>query len=100
MRVQKNSNMIKRERPCHKTIAIIFAPRLLRIGDDQWPHADDVGYNINKMRHTLVLGQDALFQSGARGHPIMRLSTFQPIDDEFGHVEPVQTTEHTGSCPL
>ena len=62
-------------RPYHKTIAIIIAPRLLQIGDDQWPHADDVGYNINKMRHTQVVGQDGRFQSGARGHPVTCLST-------------------------
>ena len=74
--------------------------RLLQIGDDQGPHADNVGCNINKMRRTQVLGQDGLFQSGARGHPIARLSTFQPIDDEFGHGEPVQTAKYTGSCPL
>ena len=71
-----------------------------QIGDDQRPHADDVGYNINKMRHTQVIGQDGLFQSGARGQPTTCLSTLQPIDDEFGHRKPVQTPEHTGSCPL
>ena len=60
-RVRKYTNTIKRGRPYHKTIAIICAPRLLQIGDDQWPHADEVGYNINKIRHTQVVGQDGLF---------------------------------------
>ena len=100
MQVRKCTNTIKRGRPYHKTIAFIFASRLLQTRDDQWPHADDVGYNINKMRHTQVVSQDGLFQCGARGHPITRFSTFNPIDDEFGHSEPVETTEHTGSCPL
>ena len=90
----------QRGRPYHKTIPITFAPRLLQIGDDQGPHTDDVGYNIQTMRHTQVVGQDGLFQSGARKHPITSLSTFRPIDDEFGHGEPVPTIEHTGSCPL
>ena len=90
----------KRGRPYHKTIAIVFASRLLQIGDNQGPNADDVGDNVHKMRHTQVVGQDGLFQSGARGHPITRLSTFQPIDNEFGRRKPVQTPEHTGTCPL
>ena len=90
----------KRGRPYHKTIAIVFASRLLQIGDKQGPNADAVGQNVNKIRHTQVVGQDSLYQSGATRHPITRLSTFQPIDDEFGHREPVQTPEHTGSCPL
>ena len=90
----------KRKRPYHKTIAIVVASRLLQIGDNQGPDADNVGDNLHKMRHTQVVGQDGLFQSGARGHPITRLSTFQPIDNEYGHREPVQPPEHTGSCPL
>ena len=90
----------KRGRPYHKTIAIVFASRVLQIGDNEGPTVDDVGDNVHKMRHTQVIGQDGLFQSGARGHPITRLSTFQPVDNEFGHREPVQTPKHTGSCPL
>ena len=90
----------ERGRPYHKTIAIVFASRLLQVGDNQGPNADDVGDNVNKMRHTQVVGQDGLFQSGARGHPIARFSTLQPIDNEFGHREPSQTSEHAGSCPL
>ena len=92
--------MTKRGRPYQKTIAIIFASRLLQIGDNQGPHADDVGYNINKMRHTQVVGQDGFFQSRARGHLITRLSTLQPIHNKFGHCESVQAAEHTGSCSL
>ena len=76
MRVQKCNNTIKRERPYHKTPAVIFASRLLQIGDDQWPHTDDVGYNIHKMRHTQVIGQDGLLQSGAKGHLISCLGVF------------------------
>ena len=90
----------KRGKPYHKTIAIVFASRLLQIGDNQGPNADDVGDNVIKMWHTQVVGQDGLFQSGARGHPIKLFSTFQPIDDELGHCEPVQTPKRTGSCPL
>ena len=90
----------KRGRPYHKTIVIVFASRLLQIGDNQGPNADYVGDNVHKMRHTQVVGQDGLFQIGARGHPITRLSAFQPIHNEFGHSEPVQTPEHTGRCPL
>ena len=100
MRVRKCTYMTKRGRPYHKTVAIIFAPCLLQIGDDKVPHADDVGYNINKMRHTQFVGQNGLFQSGARGQPITCLSTLQPIHDELGHRETVQATEHAGSCPL
>ena len=90
----------KRGRPYHKTIAIVFASRLLQIGNNQGPNTDDVRNNVNKMWHTQVVGQDGLFQSGARGHPITLLSTFQPIDDEFGHRQPVQTSKHIGGCPL
>ena len=90
----------KRGRPHHKTIAIVFASRLLQIGDNHGPNADDVGDNVYKMWHTEVVGQDGFFQSGARGHPITRHSALQPVDDEFGHRKPVQTPKHTGSCPL
>ena len=79
----------KRRRPYQKTIAIVFAPRLLQIGDNQGPNADDVGDNVHRMRHTQVVGQNGFFQSGARGHPITRFSTFQAVDNEFGHREPV-----------
>ena len=90
----------KSGRPYHKTIAIVFASRLLKIGDNQGPNADDVGDNVHKMRHTQVVGQDGFFQSGTRGHPITRFSTLQPIDNEFRHRKPVQTPKHTGNCPL
>ena len=77
MRVQTvHQHDQKRGRSHHKTITIVFAPRLLQIGNNQGPNADDVGDNVKKMRHTQVVGQDGLFQSGARGHPITRLSTF------------------------
>ena len=100
MRLRKCTNTIKRGRPYHKTIAIIFASHLPQIGDDQWPHTDDVRYKIHKMRHTQVISKGGLFQSGAKGHPIVCLSSFQPIENELGPGKPVQTTEHTGSCPL
>ena len=90
----KCTNTIERGRPYHKTIAITFAPHLFQIGDDQWSHTDDVGYNIHKMRHTQVIGKDGLCQRGAKGHPISGLSAFQPIDYEFGRCKSVQTTEH------
>ena len=100
MRVRKCTNTIERGRSYHKTIAVNFASRLLQIGYVQWPHTDDAGYYIHKMRHTEVISQDGLLQSGARGHPISCLSTFQPLDNKFDHGKPVRTTEHTGSCPL
>ena len=100
MRVRKCTNTMKRRRPYHKTIADISASHLLQIGDDQWPHIDDVGYNIHRNRHTQVISQEGFLQSGARGHPISCFSAFQPIDDELGHGKPVKTTKHTGSCPL
>ena len=90
----------KKGRPYHRTIAIVFASRLLQIGDNQGPNAYDVGDNVHKMRHTQVIGQDGLFQSGARVHPITRLSTLQPIDDKFGHCQTVQAAEHTRSCAM
>ena len=71
-----------------------------QIGDDQWPHTDDVGYISHKMRHTQVHSQDGLLWSGARGNPIACLRAFEQIDKEFGHGKTVQTTEHTGNCPL
>ena len=97
MRAQKYTNMIERRRPYHKTIAVIFESRFIQKGDDQWPHTDDVGYNIHKMRHTQVITQDGPLQRGARGHPISCLSAFQPIENEFGHGKPLQTTEHTNA---
>ena len=90
----------KRGRPYQKTIAIVFASRLLHIGDNQGPNTDDVGDNDNKMWHTRIVGRDGFFQSGARGHTITRLSALQPIDYEFGHREPVQSPKHAGICPL
>ena len=90
----------KRGRTYQKTIPIVFASRLLQIGDNQGPNADDVGNNVDEMWHTQVVGQDGLFQSGTRGHPITRLSALQPIHNELGHCEPVQTPEHTGRCTL
>ena len=87
-------------RPYHKTIAIVFASRLLQIGDNQGPNADDVGDNVHKMRHTQIVGEDGLLQSRSRGYPIKRLSSLQPIHDEVDHCEPDQAAEHTGSCPL
>ena len=71
MRARKCTNTINEE-----DITVIFASRLFQIGDDQWPHIDDVGYNIHKMTHTQVIGQDGLIQSGARGHPVACLSAF------------------------
>ena len=82
------------------TIAVISASHLFQIGDDQWLHTGDVGYNIHRTRYNEVFSQDGLFQSGARVHPISCLSAFQPIDKKFGHGKPVQTTEHTGCWPL
>ena len=72
----------------------------LQIGDNQGPNTDDVGNNVNKMWHTQVVGQDGLFQSKARGHPITRLNTFRPIHNEFSHCETVQAAEHTRGGPL
>ena len=92
--------MIERVRPYHQTIAVIFASRLLQLGDDQRPHTADIGYNVQEIRQTQVVSQDCLHQSGPGRHPIMCLSAFQPIDYEFGHGKPIQTTEHTGSRPL
>ena len=101
MRVRKCTNTTKTERSYHKIIAVIFASRLLQIGEEQWPHTNDVGYNIHRMRHTQVISQDGLLQSGAtRRRPTSCLSAFQPIDNEFGQGKPVQTTEHTGNCTL
>ena len=88
------------ERPYHKTIPIVSASRLLQIGDNQGPDAYDVGNDVDQMGHTQVVGQDGLFQCGAGGHPIPRLSALQSIDDEFRHSQPVQTPEHTKGGPL
>ena len=52
------------------------------------------------MRHTQVISQDGLSQSGVRGYPISCLRAFKAIDYEFGHGKSVQTTEHTESCAL
>ena len=52
------------------------------------------------MGHTQIVGENGLFQCGARRHPIPRLSALQPIDDEFRHSQPVQTPENTGGGPL
>ena len=70
------------------------------MGDDQWPHTDDVGYNVHKVRHTQVISQDGFSQSDARGHRNSSWSAFQSIDYDSGHGKSVQTTEHTRSCPL
>ena len=99
-RVQKCTNTIERGRTYHKSVAVIFAPQLLQIGNDQWPHTDDVGDSIQKKRHTQVSSQDGLSQSGARRHPISCLSALQPIDYKFRYGKPVRTTEHTGGCSL
>ena len=48
MRVRKCTNTITRGRPHRKTVAVIFATGLVQIGDDQWPHTKDVGYNVHK----------------------------------------------------
>ena len=90
----------KKGRPYHKTIPIVFASRLLQIGDNQGPNAYDVGNDVDQMGHTQIVGQNGFLQSGARGHPIPRLSTLQSIDDEFRHSQPVQTPEHTRGGPL
>ena len=63
-----------RRKPYHKTIPVVFASRLLQIGDNQGPNANDVGNDVDQMWHTQVVGQDGLFQSGTGGHPIPRLS--------------------------
>ena len=55
-----------RERPYHKTIPVVFASRLLQIGDNQGPNADDVGNNVDQMGHTQIVGQNGFLQSGAR----------------------------------
>ena len=53
-----------RERPYHKTIPIVFAPRLLQIGDNQGPDAYDVGNDVDQMGHTQIVGENGLFQYG------------------------------------
>ena len=63
-----------RRRHYHKTIPVVFASRLLQIGDNQGPNANDVGNDVDQMWHTQVVGQVGLFQSGTGGHPIRRLS--------------------------
>ena len=63
-----------RKRPYHKTIPVVFASRLLQIGDNQGSNANDVRNDVDQMWHTQVVGQDGLFQSGTGGHPIPRLS--------------------------
>ena len=100
MRIWKCTNTIKRGKPYQKTIAVIFASRLLQMADNQWSDTDNVGYNVHKMKHTQVVSQDGLFQSGAKRHPASCLSAFQPFDYEFGNGKPVQTTEQSGSCPF
>ena len=52
------------------------------------------------MGHTRIVGENGLFQCGARRHPIPRLSALQPIDDGFRHSQPVQTPENTRGGPL
>ena len=65
-RVRKSTNTIERGRPHHKTITITFAFRLLQIGDDQWPHINDVGHYAHRMSRTQIVRQNGLLQSGAR----------------------------------
>ena len=89
-----------RKRSYHKTIPIVFASRLLQIGDNQGPDAYDVGNDVDQMGHTQIVGENGLFQCGARRHPIPRLRALQSIDDEFRHSQPVQTPEDTGGRPL
>ena len=91
---EKCTNTKKEERPYHKTIPIVFASRLLQVGDNEGPNADDVGNHVDQMGHTQIVGQDGSVQSGTGGHPIPRLSALQPIDDEFRHSQPVQTPKH------
>ena len=38
-----------REKPYHKTIPVILASRLLQIGDNQGPNANDVGNDVDQM---------------------------------------------------
>ena len=64
----------KKGRPYHKTIPVVFASRLLQIGDNRGPNTDDVGNDVDQMWHTQVIGQDGFFQSRTGGHPIPRLS--------------------------
>ena len=63
-----------RGRPYHKTILVVFASRLLQIGDNQGPNTKDIGNDGDQMWHTQVVGQDGFFQSESGGHPIPRLS--------------------------
>ena len=53
-----------RERPYHKTIPIVFASRLLQIGDNQGPDAYDVGNDVDQMGQTQIVGENRLFQCG------------------------------------
>ena len=98
--VRKWTNTIERGRLYHKTIAVIFASRLLQNGNDQWPHTNDVGHKVRNMRQTQIICQNGLFHSLEKRHPISRLSASQPTYNELIHCNPVQTNEHIGSCPL
>ena len=95
--MRKCTNTIKRGRPYHKTIAVIFASRLLQIRDDQWPHTDDVGYNIHKMRHTQVIGQDGLLQSGARGHPISLMGVIAGSAEKWSKIKITELGNRRGT---
>ena len=75
MRVQETApTRPKRGRPYHKTIPIVFASRLLQVGDNQGPNADNVGNHVEQMGHTEIVGQYGSPQSGPGGHPIPCLS--------------------------
>ena len=73
--IRKSTNTIKRGRRYHKTIAVNFTSRFLRIGDDQWPHANKISHNAHNMRHTQVTCHYNLSQSGAKDI-LSRISAF------------------------
>ena len=59
------TNTIERVRPYHKTIAVIFSSRVLKIQDDQRSHIHDIGHKVHKMRDAQIVYQDGLLQDGA-----------------------------------
>ena len=52
------------------------------------------------MRHTQIVRQDGLPQSGKKWNSVSSLSAFQPVYNELSHYKSVQTINHARSCLL
>ena len=86
---------LKKERPYHKTIAVVLPSFLLQIGEDECPHPNTISHDVNEIGHDKAAAYDGFFHCRPRNHPIATLYPLQPVHNELRHRVGVWSPEDT-----